>query len=705
MAASMVRWLRGLYVFFLTCLFSVFAFLNLEELNEMKYGIQILSDPVIMGQAQSEDVMLVSSKFKQRYECRLPAQALLFQPHSPSEAPPTSANSYSGPTISELLQPMSNAPCLIKTKDWWTYEFCYGKHIRQYHLEDSEIKGDVLFLGYYSSEFDWTNETAKASKQHRLRRYHSQAYTNGSKCDLNGNPRETEVRFACEEGSVDYIARVDEPQSCRYVVTIHTSRPCSHPFLRPPPSTRPQPIICQPALSPQQYMDYVKAQVSDTKRKVEQISEELKTLDEILSKDEGTDADDAAEMTEATVESIDTETTEFQPEENNILESESKPVDQPEDPEAQPVAEDVSQGDQLQDNEVFGEEKFNFRIISDPADLMKFVQHLRESSQRSESEEEDDEQPALKEKTGVKEGRGGAGDTKEEEGDEDERLLQEFEEEMADVSIPAEKRKEIKEEMQKEFSNIIDEAQQELESEGLKGEFDRSQATHTLENTLDKLLDRLQDKGDEEPTPTHTHTHTHSHSHTQTQTHTHSQTPAEDQTDQTDPQTTEKEKHPDPASRVPKHPVRGQVAEGDQVKIRVTKYKLGSVAAGEKDEGKELGESDPQWQQIQDAVKEQLEKAGIKAQGKIEVKILSRKTVEEAGDQWLSEEDTKSFRELLINLLTGGTEEVYKEQKRQQELEDNYKFVWGGEQPDDSQSAASSDGQTTVVADTDDLEL
>lgn len=54
---------------------------------------------------------------------------------------------------------------------------------------------------------------------------------------------------------------------------------------------------------------------------------------------------------------------------------------------------------------------------------------------------------------------------------------------------------------------------------------------------------------------------------------------------------------------------------------------------------------------------------------------------------------------------TGGTEEVYKEQKRQQELEDNYRFVWGGEQPDDSQSATSSDGQTTVVTDSDDLDL
>lgn len=33
------------------------------------------------------------------------------------------------------------------------------------------------------------------------------------------------------------------------------------------------------------------------------------------------------------------------------------------------------------------------------------------------------------------------------------------------------------------------------------------------------------------------------------------------------------------------------------------------------------------------------------------MKILTRKNIEEAGDQWLTEEDTKSFRELLINLL------------------------------------------------------
>lgn len=51
------------------------------------------------------------------------------------------------------------------------------------------------------------------------------------------------------------------------------------------------------------------------------------------------------------------------------------------------------------------------------------------------------------------------------------------------------------------FIFLISQAQQELENEGLKGEFDRSQATQTLENTLGKLLDRLEDKTEHESEP------------------------------------------------------------------------------------------------------------------------------------------------------------------------------------------------------------
>ncbi|XDV35622.1 hypothetical protein PO909_005530 [Leuciscus waleckii] len=632
MASSLIKWLRGLYVFFLTCLLSVFAFLNLEELNEMKYGIQILPDPVIMG--QMEDVMLVSNKYKQLYECRLPAQAVRFHQDPVSEP---DMQGYSGPGVPDLLKPMQTAPCLIKTKDWWTYEFCYGQHIRQYHLEDSEIKGDVLFLGYYDSEFDWTNETAKASKQHKLKRYHSQSYVNGSKCDLNGNPRETEVRFVCEEGSSDYVARVDEPQSCRYVLTVHTSRTCQHPLLQPPSTTKPQGIVCQPALSPQQYMDYVKAQVSDTKRKVEQISEELKNLDEILSKDDKnnglqddkTDEDpvvhsdeppvSVSETKEAEVAEVDSVSEE--PEDKDFWDGVTKPASTESSTPPDSESPQEPQDSQLHENDLFGEEKFNFKIITDPADLMKFVQHLRESNQKNKkaelekesqqsSQKRETEEEVKKERTSEQEV-----EVEVEEGDEDERLLQEFEDEMADLSVSSSKIEEIKEEMQKEFDNIIEEAQQELENEGLKGEFDRSQATQTLENTLGKLLDRLEDKTEHESEPeTEKNTEMHKSTHSS--------------------QKTEGGPSPGSPNLLPKTP------------------------------------------------------------GKIEVKILTRKTAEEAGDQWLTEEDTKSFRELLINLLTGGTEEVYKEQKRQQELENNYKFVWG-EKQDESQSTGNSDSDET----------
>ncbi|KAM3621820.1 uncharacterized protein V6R79_016446 [Siganus canaliculatus] len=665
MAASLVRWLKRLCVFLLICPLCVPAFLNLEELNEMKYGIQILPDPVILGQTKTEEVMMVSSKYKQLYECRLPAQAVRFHQDPASEP---DSQGYTGPDIPELLSSMHTAQCLVKTKDWWTYEFCYGQHIRQYHLEDTEIKGDILFLGYYESEFDWSNETAKASKQHRLKRYHSQTYINGSKCDLNGNPRETEVRFVCEEGSSDYIARVDEPQSCRYVLTVHTSRTCQHPFLRPPSTAKPQGIVCQPALSAEQYMDYVKAQVSDTKRKVEQISEELKSLDEMLAGNEGAegavdataeeetspassddpnqpDTKDAAEMSED-AGSEEAEDSDFWEGVTKPGNSKTASVSQQDSEAADDIDNSVTDNEVIDDGD---EEKFNFKIITDPADLMKFVQHLKESNRKkAQNQAKSQEQKPASDKV--------KGKLSEEEKDEDERLLQEFEDEMSDLSVSSDKIEEIKEEMQKEFDNIINEAQQELETEGLKGEFDRTQATQTLETTLDKLLDHLEDKDVPDPEQ--------------------GQAGVQRGSDPTRGSPSLAPKQPDQAA-------------DDHVKIKITKYKTGSSPDGEV-RVQEMGEGDPQWQHIKDVVKEQLEKAGLKAEGKIEVKILTRKNADEAGDQWLTEEDTKSFRELLINLLTGGTEEVYKEQKRQQELENNYRFVWG-ESQEESQSSSTSD--------------
>ncbi|XP_051781337.1 protein OS-9 isoform X2 [Erpetoichthys calabaricus] len=594
MASAMSRGaeLWSFWTFISFFFLSAVALLNLEELNEMKYGIEILPDPVIRGQALSEDVLVVSSKYKQLYECKLPAQAKKFQQDSSTEE---DSDGYTGLEISELLKPMDGAPCLFKTKDWWTYEFCYGQFIRQYHMQDSEIKGDIIYLGYYGSEFDWNNETAKASKQHRLKRYHSQTYVNGSKCDLNGKPRETEVRFLCEEGSGDYIARVDEPQSCSYVLTIHTTRTCHHPFLRPPSSIKPQHITCQPALSPEHYVEYVKAHVSDTKRKVERISKELENLDEILSKDVNGKEEQQQEEEEEVVVDEDME------EALRTMEDGEAPhimgTDQPEDSSSefwdqinradsleldgseQEEEPSVSEAEAIEEEEDFVDQgfenhRFKFKIIKNPTDLMKLIQQLKKTANKLtvENSEGDASSPP---EDGKRE------DITEETSENDVNGKDGSEDSLNGVQHEGDLKEDVR--------RALDSSQKE-EAEGLKGEFDRKQASKTLNTPADKV----EGTGDEQH--------------------------EEDAVDVSRAS----------ASQAPRQP------------------------------------------------------------GKIEVKILSRGGADDDDVHWLTEEDTKSFRELLINLLTSGTEEVYKEQQRQQELENNYQFVWGEKAQEEATTGAPS---------------
>ncbi|XP_053311748.1 protein OS-9 isoform X2 [Spea bombifrons] len=596
------------------------GFLNLEELTEMKYGIEILSEPVIKGQSKSDNIVTISSKYKQNYECKLPAIAVKFHQDKDEEQ-----QTYSGLGISDLLKPMEAAPCLIKTKDWWTYEFCYGKHIHQYHVEESEVKGDILYLGNYQSEFDWNNETAKASKHHRLKRYHSQMYVNGSKCDLNGKSRETEVRFMCEEGSGDYIARVDEPQSCTYVLTVHTTRICHHPFLRPPSTGMPQSIRCHPALSPEQYVEYVKAQVSDTKRIVEELSEELKTLDLKANKitsssNQGLKRNEVEESISTSPEQQSEEDVPIASVEEQGLEDDAAFVQ--EDPEADfwnkilGQQNEEGQATEADDTEAFPSlnkppdapadlsKKLRYRVIRNPEDLMKFITELKQTPKKTEKKTDGNDRSL--QGAHSEEDSGSLADRQTEEEEDEQIIMQEFEKELENILLPKSDVSQIKDnvktEMEKEFDNIINEAKEELETEGLKGEFDRKQASTSLATTLNKLID-----------------------------------------------------------------------------------KLDNAVNGKEDETESLENGDVLSQSS-------TESAVQAPSGKIEIKIL---TTGGFGDDdnahLLSEEDTKTLKDIVFNILVQGTEEAHKEQKRQQQLEDNYRFVWTQDQDDSKSTSAATD--------------
>ncbi|XP_077613719.1 protein OS-9 isoform X3 [Crocuta crocuta] len=477
--------------------------LNLEELSEMRYGIEILPLPVMGGQSQASDVVIVSSKYKQRYECRLPAGAIHFQREREEEAP-----AYRGPGIPELLSPMRDAPCLLKTKDWWTYEFCYGRHIQQYHMEDSEIKGEVLYLGYYQSAFDWDDETAKASKQHRLKRYHSQTYGNGSKCDLNGRPREAEVRFLCDEGagiSGDYIDRVDEPLSCSYVLTIRTPRLCSHPLLRPPPSAAPQAILCHPALQPEEYMAYLQRQAVDSKQYGDKVTEELHGLEPQVwseaalgavppkragahpTKDDGKESDFWKMLHEPEDQAAGGEEAQAEEQEPNLEAADPAP----------------SPPHDFQNN-------VQVKVIRSPADLIRLIEELKGGTKKGkpnggpEQPADDAAEAPQKEAEMKKSDADHQNEVEEEEEEEDEdededeqQLLGEFEKELEGILLPSDRarlRSEVKAGMERELDNIIRETEKELDPDGLKKESERDRAMLALTSTLNKLIKRLEEK-------------------------------------------------------------------------------------------------------------------------------------------------------------------------------------------------------------------
>ncbi|PNJ44505.1 OS9 isoform 5 [Pongo abelii] len=427
--------------------------LNLEELSEMRYGIEILPLPVMGGQSQSSDVVIVSSKYKQRYECRLPAGAIHFQREREEETP-----AYQGPGIPELLSPMRDAPCLLKTKDWWTYEFCYGRHIQQYHMEDSEIKGE----------------------------------------------------FLCDEGtgiSGDYIDRVDEPLSCSYVLTIRTPRLCPHPLLRPPPSAAPQAILCHPSLQPEEYMAYVQRQ-ADSKQYGDKIIEELQDLGpQVWSETKSGVA--PQKMAGASLTKDDSKDSDFwkmlnEPEDQAPGGEEVQAEEQDPSPEAADSASGAP--NDFQNN-------VQVKVIRSPADLIRFIEELKGGTKKGKPNIGQEEQPVddaaevpqrepEEKERGDPERQREMEEEEEEDEDEDEdederQLLGEFEKELEGILLPSDRdrlRSEVKAGMERELENIIQETEKELDPDGLKKESERDRAMLALTSTLNKLIKRLEEK-------------------------------------------------------------------------------------------------------------------------------------------------------------------------------------------------------------------
>ena len=135
--------------------------------------------------------------------------------------------------------------CALRLDGWFSYDVCWEKHVRQYHLEGTSTK-DEFFLGKgpdYKLE-----KGAPAELFYRIHTeqgpYVAAQFPNGTVCDLTGRDRATELRLFCQPEGADEAVKIEisEPETCKYIVSLFHPRACI-PELRKVQGSL-APIIC-----------------------------------------------------------------------------------------------------------------------------------------------------------------------------------------------------------------------------------------------------------------------------------------------------------------------------------------------------------------------------------------------------------------------------------------------------------------------------
>ena len=163
--------------------------------------------------------------------------------------------------------------CMYFTSGWWSYSFCYGKSVVQFHalpgrpgeppVRDENSLEYVLGRSPDSKNLqdpadspDQDPETTSLTPpnaQLQIKgdsRYLSQRLEDGTICDLTGRPRTIEIQYHCSPGATtDRIGWIKEVTTCTYLLVVYTPRLCSDVAFQPPKETRAHPIRCRPIAS------------------------------------------------------------------------------------------------------------------------------------------------------------------------------------------------------------------------------------------------------------------------------------------------------------------------------------------------------------------------------------------------------------------------------------------------------------------------
>ncbi|XP_006004013.1 endoplasmic reticulum lectin 1 isoform X1 [Latimeria chalumnae] len=188
---------------------------------------------------QQEEIMKPQFKKSKEEETFLPILERFTATHKPigvgGQQVTVGTTHISKLTDDQLIKEfLSGSYCFHGGVGWWKYEFCYGKHVHQYH-EDKESGKTTLVVGTWTMEdhIEWAKKNVARSYQLREDgtqkvKVVSHFYGNGDVCDLTGKPRQVIVKLKCKESESPHAVTIYmlEPQTCQYILGVESPVIC-----------------------------------------------------------------------------------------------------------------------------------------------------------------------------------------------------------------------------------------------------------------------------------------------------------------------------------------------------------------------------------------------------------------------------------------------------------------------------------------------
>ncbi|KAG0038590.1 Protein OS-9 [Podila clonocystis] len=227
-------------------------------------------------QHDSSNLVMTTSD-GQRWSCVIPPKPAIKVEEPPKKTPKEIAEEEEQDIKRglELLQPLTK-DCITRKIDYWTYEYCHEKHVRQYHAVkgvDGRLQEDpneqLHILGTFEAPTGIQGSTGnEASTQKSLSRqsgtmtnlvaaqdkkYLVQRWENGDHCPLIGKPRKIEIQYQCAPVFMDQIHSANEHSTCSYVIVIDSPRLCKDAAFQRAEAPEANKIDCRPLVTDAQY--------------------------------------------------------------------------------------------------------------------------------------------------------------------------------------------------------------------------------------------------------------------------------------------------------------------------------------------------------------------------------------------------------------------------------------------------------------------